>query len=89
MGDIAPDLDDAQKLKGLFAALQRLNRENLLLAYHDRSDGGLFATIVEMCFAGHTGVDLEIPASHSAFSGMMCVSMKTASHSAATAARAR
>jgi len=60
VGNIAPDLDDAQKLKGLFAALQRLNRENRLLAYHDRSDGGLFVTLCEMAFAGHVGITVNL-----------------------------
>ncbi len=56
VGDHAPDLDDAQTFKAFFATLQTLNRDGLLLAYHDRSDGGLFATICEMAFAAHTGV---------------------------------
>jgi phosphoribosylformylglycinamidine synthase len=43
----------AEVLKGFFAAMQQLNREKKLLAYHDRSDGGLFVTLVEMAFAGH------------------------------------
>ncbi len=60
VSDIAPDLDDAEKLKGLFAALQRLNRENKILAYHDRSDGGLFVTLCEMAFAGHVGITVNL-----------------------------
>ncbi|TVP58390.1 MAG: phosphoribosylformylglycinamidine synthase [Halomonadaceae bacterium] len=56
MGAVAPDLDDPQDLKNFFKTIQQLNRENLLLAYHDRSDGGLFTTLCEMAFAGHTGV---------------------------------
>ncbi|TSA52399.1 MAG: phosphoribosylformylglycinamidine synthase [Nitrosomonadaceae bacterium] len=60
VGNIAPDLDDAQKLKGLFAALQRSNRENRVLAYHDRSDGGLFVTLCEMAFAGHVGITVNL-----------------------------
>ncbi len=58
LGDLAPDLDDAALLKSFFTAVQELNREGLALAYHDRSDGGLFATLCEMAFAGKTGLDV-------------------------------
>ncbi|MBC8041468.1 MAG: phosphoribosylformylglycinamidine synthase, partial [Opitutaceae bacterium] len=69
-GEATPDVENPYHLKGFWNAIQQLGAEKKLLAYHDRSDGGLLATIVEMCFAGHTGVDLEIPASHSAFSAL-------------------
>ena len=59
MGEHAPDAD-AALLKGFFAAVQELNASNLLLAYHDRSDGGLFAAACEMAFAGHCGVSLNL-----------------------------
>jgi len=61
VGSHAPDLDDPQALKEFFATIQTLNAEGRLLAYHDRSDGGLFVTLCEMAFAGHTGllVDLD------------------------------
>ncbi|GHT89981.1 phosphoribosylformylglycinamidine synthase [Betaproteobacteria bacterium] len=59
-GEAAPDIDHPAQLKALFDAVQRLNRENLLLAYHDRSDGGLFVTATEMAFAGHVGVTLDM-----------------------------
>ena len=59
-GDAAPDVDDPALLKGFFAAIQDLNP--LLLAYHDRSDGGLFAALCEMAFAGHVGVTLSLDA---------------------------
>ncbi|MFA5939027.1 MAG: phosphoribosylformylglycinamidine synthase [Sinimarinibacterium sp.] len=62
VGDIAPDLDDPEPLKKAFTLIQRLNAENRLLAYHDRSDGGLFVTLVEMSFAGHIGVTAEVGA---------------------------
>ena len=58
-GDVVPDLDCAQDLAGFFDAVQSLRRDGLLLAYHDRSDGGLLATVAEMMFAGGTGVDLD------------------------------
>jgi phosphoribosylformylglycinamidine synthase len=57
---IPPDLDDAPALKGLFSAIQLLNEMGLLLAYHDRSDGGLFVTLCEMAFAGRTGIDINL-----------------------------
>ncbi len=60
LGERCPDLDDPKLLAGLFAAVQRLAREGLLLAYHDRSDGGLFASACEMAFAGHCGVTLNL-----------------------------
>ncbi|MGA8006060.1 MAG: phosphoribosylformylglycinamidine synthase, partial [Burkholderiales bacterium] len=60
LGDRCPDLDEPKLLAGLFAAVQRLAREGLVLAYHDRSDGGLFATACEMAFAGHCGVTLNL-----------------------------
>ncbi|HEY4374315.1 MAG TPA: phosphoribosylformylglycinamidine synthase [Burkholderiales bacterium] len=59
-GNEVPDLDDPLLLKNFVNAIQTLNREGLLLAYHDRSDGGLFATICEMGFAGHTGVSVNL-----------------------------
>ncbi|EWS56119.1 Phosphoribosylformylglycinamidine synthase [Methylibium sp. T29] len=60
LGDSAPDLDDAALLKQLVAAIHRLRGEGRLLAYHDRSDGGLWATVCEMAFAGHCGVSLNV-----------------------------
>ncbi len=60
VGDEAPDLNNASLLKGLFAAVQSLLAEDRLLAYHDRSDGGLYATVAEMCFAGHCGADIDL-----------------------------
>ncbi len=62
LGDRCPDLDDAARLKACFGLIQRLNNEGKLIAYHDRSDGGLFAALCEMAFAGHVGVDLELAA---------------------------
>ena len=64
MGEATPDVDSALDLKNFWAAIQLLGREGKLLAYHDRSDGGLLATAIEMAFAGHVGVDLEILHGH-------------------------
>ena len=60
VGADVPDLDDSAQFATFFAAIQALNEQGLLLAYHDRSDGGLLATVVEMAFAGRTGVDLNL-----------------------------
>ncbi|SDB95957.1 phosphoribosylformylglycinamidine synthase [Paraburkholderia lycopersici] len=60
VGDAVPDVDNADDLKQFFAAIQQLNANGQLLAYHDRSDGGLWATVCEMAFAGHTGVSLNV-----------------------------
>ena len=59
-GNETPDLDDPQRLKTFFNAVQKLNRENKLLAYHDRSDGGLLVTLCEMAFAGHVGITANL-----------------------------
>ena len=62
MGNTAPDVDDADTLKAFFNTMQSLIESDSLLAYHDRSDGGLFTTLAEMAFAGHTGVSIDIGA---------------------------
>ncbi len=59
-GNETPDLENSNLLIGFFQALQILNESDYILAYHDRSDGGLFVTLVEMAFAGHTGIDVEL-----------------------------
>ena len=61
-GTEAPDLDEPGRLAGFFRAVQRLSRDGLVLAYHDRSDGGLFATVCEMAFAGHCGLTISLDA---------------------------
>ncbi len=55
-----PDVDDPATLKAAFAAIAELRAAGLVLAYHDRSDGGLFATLCEMAFAGRTGVSINV-----------------------------
>ncbi|TXH67205.1 MAG: phosphoribosylformylglycinamidine synthase [Thiothrix sp.] len=60
VGHYAPDLDDPQALKDFFEAIQELRSEQLILAYHDRSDGGLLASLAEMSFAGHVGVTAHL-----------------------------
>ncbi|HBD13288.1 MAG TPA: phosphoribosylformylglycinamidine synthase [Porticoccaceae bacterium] len=61
MGSGVPDVDDPSRLAGFFNAVGSCLAEGLLLAYHDRSDGGLFTTLVEMSFAGRVGVDVDLP----------------------------
>jgi phosphoribosylformylglycinamidine synthase len=60
VGSEGPDLDQPARLSAFFAAIQQLNRAGLLLAYHDRSDGGLFVTLAEMAFAARTGLRIEL-----------------------------
>ena len=56
----APDLDDTGRLKAFYNVIQQLVAEDKLLAYHDRSDGGLFATLVEMAFAARCGLNVDL-----------------------------
>ncbi|BCE01106.1 phosphoribosylformylglycinamidine synthase [Marinicellulosiphila megalodicopiae] len=60
IGSTPADLDDAEDLKAFFAVIQGLNGDDKIISYHDRSDGGLFATICEMSFAGRVGVDIQL-----------------------------
>ena len=60
IGDSVPDVDNPEQLKALFDFIQHLNSNNKILAYHDRSDGGLFATLAEMAFAGRCGLEANI-----------------------------
>ncbi|TAM46625.1 MAG: phosphoribosylformylglycinamidine synthase [Gammaproteobacteria bacterium] len=60
LGDECPDVDDPRVLKLFFHIVQALNELGLAYAYHDRSDGGLFAALCEMAFAGHTGLKVDL-----------------------------
>jgi phosphoribosylformylglycinamidine synthase len=60
LGDAPADLDDAALLKGFFAAIRECASHGWLLAYHDRSDGGLFVTLAEMAFASACGLDVDL-----------------------------
>jgi len=62
LGEEPADLDEPRRLIELAAALAELRRGGLLRAYHDRSDGGLLVTLLEMAFAGHCGLDIALPA---------------------------
>jgi phosphoribosylformylglycinamidine synthase len=59
-GDVTPDVDDPSRLVRLASALADLRSDGLVSAYHDRSDGGLWATICELAFAGSTGVEVDV-----------------------------
>jgi phosphoribosylformylglycinamidine synthase len=60
LGSECPDVEDPALLRGFFAAMQELNGAGKVLAYHDRSDGGLLATLCEMAFAGHCGLAVDL-----------------------------
>ncbi|MEQ8516370.1 MAG: phosphoribosylformylglycinamidine synthase, partial [Chromatocurvus sp.] len=60
LGDTPPDIDDPEDLRGLFQLVQAGIKEGSVLAYHDRSDGGLVTTLLEMAFAGQCGLALDI-----------------------------
>ncbi|WP_304669109.1 phosphoribosylformylglycinamidine synthase [Neisseria polysaccharea] len=64
MSGDAPDLDDTGRLKAFYNVIQQLVAEDKLLAYHDRSDGGLFATLAEMAFAGRCGLDVNLSSAY-------------------------
>jgi len=59
-GGECPDLDDPERLKAFFELIGEARAAGLLLAYHDRSDGGVFATLTEMAFCSHTGLDIVL-----------------------------
>lgn len=60
LGDSAPDLTDSSLLRGFFEVIQPLVANRDVIAYHDRSDGGLLTTLVEMAFAGNTGLNIDL-----------------------------
>ena len=60
IGTVPPDLDDPAQLAAFFGVIQQLNAAGRLLAYHDRSDGGLLAVLAEMAFAGRCGLDIDL-----------------------------
>ncbi len=64
LGNDCPDVDDVKRLKAFFETIQMLNHQQKLLAYHDRSDGGLFVTVAEMLFAGRLAVNIDLGNTH-------------------------
>lgn len=60
VGDEAPDVYDTDIIKDYFDAIEQLHESGIVLAYHDRSDGGLFTTLVEMMFAGRCGLEIML-----------------------------
>ena len=61
IGDESPDVENPMLLANAFRAVQRMIEENLILAGHDRSDGGLITTLVEMALAGNCGMKIKLP----------------------------
>jgi len=60
IGDVSADLDDSKDLLNLFDATQEMLANDLMTAYHDRADGGLLVTLLEMAFAGHCGLQVDV-----------------------------
>ena len=71
IGHEAPDVDDPARVRALYAALAELRGAGLVLAYHDRSDGGLFVTLAEMAFAGHTGLAIDASSAPAGTAGLL------------------
>jgi phosphoribosylformylglycinamidine synthase len=71
VGHTPPDLDQPQQFKQFFDFIQALNHQGKLLAYHDRSDGGVWVTLLEMAFAGRCGLAVEIPPEREEISFLM------------------
>jgi len=61
IGDESPDIESPVLLAGAFKAIQKMIGENLILAGHDRSDGGLITTLIEMALAGNCGMVIKLP----------------------------
>ncbi|HJR13520.1 MAG TPA: phosphoribosylformylglycinamidine synthase [Rhodanobacteraceae bacterium] len=57
-GGVPPDFENPERLRNLFDTIRAAREKNLLLAYHDRSDGGVIVTLLEMAFAGHCGLEI-------------------------------
>ena len=68
-GGIPADLDSPQLLSALFSALREMKDQGLVLAYHDRSDGGLLVTLLEMAFAAHCGLRIDLGPVHDVMAG--------------------
>lgn len=66
VGTAVPRVDSPSELRAFFEVMQQLLREGRVLAYHDRSDGGLFVALAEMCFAGRVGATIDIARIHAA-----------------------
>jgi phosphoribosylformylglycinamidine synthase len=72
IGEISPDMEDTQLLRKGFMAIQLLVRDDLISAGHDRSDGGLITTVLEMVFAGNCGLTLDLEGESSVFKTLFC-----------------
>jgi phosphoribosylformylglycinamidine synthase len=72
LGSVPPDLDNHHLLKHFFAGLAELKSREMVLAYHDRSDGGVLVTLLEMAFAGRCGLDVAVPKGESTAVAALC-----------------
>ena len=72
IGEISPDMEDTQLLRKGFMAIQQLVRDDLISAGHDRSDGGLITTVLEMVFAGNCGLTMDLEGESSVFKTLFC-----------------
>ena len=70
IGNDCPDVDDVELVGRAFRAVQALLTEGMIAAGHDRSDGGLVTTLLEMAFAGNCGFDVELPATDDALAAL-------------------
>lgn len=70
IGNDSPDIEDPVLLKSAFRGIQKIIKENLILAGHDRSDGGLMTTLAEMAMAGNCGMEIELPEKEELISGL-------------------
>ena len=84
LGDEVPDVDDPRALKALLELVLDLNESGLLLAYHDRSDGGLIVTLLEMAFAGRVGLDIDVTGLDALFAEELGVVVEVALDDVAT-----
>ena len=72
IGDVSPDVDDLGLLKRCFESVQQMVDLRLLASGHDRSDGGLLVTAIEMAIAGNVGIDIQLPSSESSTYDIVC-----------------
>jgi len=71
VGSSAPDVDDVAEFKAFIVAMQELINQQLVLACHDRSDGGALVAIAEMCFAGHCGAEISLSSGENGIAGAL------------------
>ncbi|MGB3222667.1 MAG: phosphoribosylformylglycinamidine synthase [Desulforhopalus sp.] len=70
LGDVSPDVEDGTALKNGFLVIQDMIAEDLILSGHDRSDGGLITTLLEMAFSGNCGLDVSLQGDNTVFEAL-------------------